>query len=374
MFKTLTALISVVVMFFSSLLCLPLSDGKVQNDGYTYTDMEYGYHQRQIVDLYLPKNSDGEVGLILYIHGGGWKAGSKDGTYETAMRYLQTYGCAVAALNYRYISRIFDIHDELDDIDMCLAKVKSKAAEKGIKLNGVLLMGGSAGAHLSMLYAYARKDTAPIKPKAVASYSGPTDFTDDNFYHNNPLGNENKMAELFSDACGKRFRYKNRTTAYKELMAVSPIAYVDEDTVPTIINHGVEDTVVPFSNAESIVKKFDEFGVKYDFNIFPNSNHGLESDPENSVRAEELLAKYILRYIGAEKGSGLNGGLTDEEVVQPTTVPNTANNTANDTTDYKTNNTTNSTTNNTTDDTANNTANNSTYNRTVYKTLRRSCV
>ena len=301
MWTTLTAIVSIIVMFFSSLLGLPLKDGSAENDGSIFIDMEYGYHERQVVDLYLPQNSDGEVGLILYIHGGGWKAGSKEGTRDIALNYVETYGCAVAALNYRYISRVFDIYDELDDIDLCLARVKAKAAEMGINLNGVLLMGGSAGAHLSMLYAYARKDTAPITPKAVASYSGPTDFTDDNFYHNNPLGDENEMAELFSDACGKRFRYRNRTTAYDELMAVSPVAYVDEDAVPTIINHGVADTIVPFSNAEIIVAKFEKYGVKYDFNIFPNSNHGLESDPDNSILAEELLSEYVKAYLGDEK-------------------------------------------------------------------------
>lgn len=301
MWTTFTAIISLIVMFFSSLVGAPLSDGSVQDDGYTYINMEYGYHERQVVDLYLPQNSDGEVGLILLIHGGGWKAGAKDDYGSAAVNYRDAYGCAVATLNYRYISRIFDIHDELDDIDLCLARVKAKAAEKGIKLNGVLLTGGSAGAHLSMLYAYARQDTAPITPKAVASYSGPTDLTDDNYYYNNPLGDENNMASLFSDACGKRFRYKNRTMAYKELMAVSPIAYVDADTVPTIINHGVMDVVVPFSNAESIVAKFDEYGVKYDFNIYPDSNHGLESNPENAKIAEELFAEYVLTYLGEEK-------------------------------------------------------------------------
>ena len=70
---------------------------------------------------------------------------------------------------------------ELDDIDMCLAKVKSKAAEKGIKLNGVLLMGGSAGAHLSMLYAYARKETAPLPPVAVCAYCPPVDCSKADF-------------------------------------------------------------------------------------------------------------------------------------------------------------------------------------------------
>ena len=301
MWTTITAWFSAVFMFFACFFGVPLSDGEVKNNGYTYINMEYGHHERQVVDLYLPENSDGEVGLILLIHGGGWKAGNKEDYGDTATRYLNRYGCAVATLNYRYISRVFDINDELDDIELCLERVKNVAADKGITLNGALLNGGSAGAHLAMLYAYARKDSAPITIKAVISNSGPTDFYDDNFYHNNLLGSENDIASLFSDACGKRFKYKNRDKAYDELMAVSPIAYVSEDSVPTVINHAIGDTVVPFSNAESIVAKFEEYGVEYDFNIFPTSNHGLESDPENSKIAEELLDKYMMTYIGVEK-------------------------------------------------------------------------
>lgn len=301
MWTTFVAYITAIIVFFSSLFGVPLNDGSVENDGYTYKNLQYGHHERQVVDLYLPKNSDGEVGLILFIHGGGWKAGSKEEYVNTAPSYVEKYGCAVAALNYRYVSEVYDLYDLLDDIENCLDRVKEKAQEKGINLTGVLLTGGSAGGHLSMLYAYARKDTSPIEPKAVISNSGPADLTDENLYHCNPLDSEEEIASLLSQACGKRFRYKNRAKAYDALMAVSPVAYVDADTVPTVINHGMKDTVVPFSIALTIVSKFEECGVKHDFNIYPNSYHGLESDPENAQIANELFTEYVLTYLGAEK-------------------------------------------------------------------------
>ncbi len=301
MWSTITALFSAVIMFFSSLLSLPLSDGTSENDGYIIKNMEYGYHERQVVDLYLPESSDGEVGLILLIHGGGWKAGNKEDYADAPLGYLESYGCAVAVLNYRYISRLYDINDELNDIDLCLERVKEKAVEKGITLSGVLLSGGSAGAHLSMLYAYARRDTAPITPEAVISYSGPTDFTDENFYYNNPLGSKHSIASLFSDACGKRFRFRNRDNAYNELMSVSPVAYVDSSSVPTVINHGMKDSVVPFTNAQTIIEKFEQYGVEYDFNIYPDSEHGLESNPENALISEQLFTEYVEKYLGSEK-------------------------------------------------------------------------
>lgn len=301
MWSTIMAYITAIIVFFSSLFGLPLEDGSVENDGYTYKNLEYGHHERHVVDLYLPKNSDGEVGLILLIHGGGWKAGSKEEYVNTAPAYVEKYGCAVAALNYRYLSEIYDLNDLLDDIDNCLKRVKGIAEDKGIKLPGVLLTGGSAGGHLSMLYAYARKDSAPIEPKAVISNSGPADLTDENLYHCNPLDSEDGIAALLSEACGKKFSYENRVKAYDALMAVSPVAYVDADTVPTVVNHGMKDTVVPFSNALTIVSKLEECGVKHYFNIFPNSNHGLESDPANTEIANQLFTEYVLTYLGAEK-------------------------------------------------------------------------
>ena len=36
-------------------------------------------HERNKLDLYLPEKADGPLPLIVWVHGGGWLAGSKDG-------------------------------------------------------------------------------------------------------------------------------------------------------------------------------------------------------------------------------------------------------------------------------------------------------
>ena len=151
-----------------------------------YANLAYGKEQRQFVDLAIPKDNDGEVGLILFIHGGGWLAGDKESYKDALSNSANNFGYAAAALNYRYLSKNVDMFDIADDIDSALAVIKDKAKERGVEINKVILTGGSAGAHLSMFYAYSRKDTAPITPVAVCSYSGPTDLYDDNFYFNNP--------------------------------------------------------------------------------------------------------------------------------------------------------------------------------------------
>ena len=54
-------------------------------------------HFRQILDLYLPK-SDKKLPLIIWVHGGAFKAGSKEN--PPAISYLSD-GYAVASINYR---------------------------------------------------------------------------------------------------------------------------------------------------------------------------------------------------------------------------------------------------------------------------------
>lgn len=296
MWEKIVAFFMSIIAFFAGLFGLDTS-----NPDYVYKDYAYGSHERQIMDLYLPEENDGEVGLVLFIHGGAWIGGDKDGYKDALKTACNDLGFAAAAINYRYISESTDIHDIMDDIDTALAKIKQTASDKGIAVNKVLLTGSSAGAHLSMLYAYSKKATAPIAPVAVVSNCGPTDLTDESFFINNAMGDEEVISLLFSYAGGQKFTYTERTTALEALRSVSPLYYVDENSVPTVINHGQKDSIVPFSNATAIVEKFEEYGVTYDFNIYPNSDHDLGSDPDKTKIADDLLYEYLMTYLGREE-------------------------------------------------------------------------
>ncbi len=297
MFKRITAFFISIIAFFASLFGF---DAEIKSD-YIYKNLSYGNHERQTLDLFLPMDSDGEVGLVLFIHGGAWIAGEKDGYYKGIRDLCNKYGYAAAAINYRYLSEDIDLFDIADDIEAAVGTIKEKAEKQDININKMLLTGSSAGGHLSMFYAYSRADCSPIKPAAVVSYCGPTDLTDDGYFINSDLGDPETVSQLFSYACGKTFVYPDKDGVIDELKAVSPLFYVNEGTVPTVINHGEKDTVVPYSNATAIIEKFEEFGVEYDFNSYPDSGHGLDNDAENQKIADELFYKYINVYLGQEK-------------------------------------------------------------------------
>lgn len=303
MFEKIIAFFMSIISFILGLFGLSFGDGDgdsghIENtNAIVFEDLSYGTHERNVLDLALPKTTDGETGLVLFIHGGAWIGGDKDGYNGGVSHCANSMGLAGAAINYRYLSDDVSLHEIIDDIDAALVKIKATAAENGVNINKVLLTGSSAGAHLSMLYAYKCKNTAPIKPAAVFSYCGPTDLYDDNFYYNNAMGNTEYVCQLLSLACGQDFTIATKADAKAALDTVSPLYYVDSDICPTAICHGQKDSIVPYSNATSIVAAFEQNGVDYDFISYPNSDHDLGSDPACAQQANDLLFEYARTYL-----------------------------------------------------------------------------
>lgn len=298
MFSKILGIFMSVIIFFGNILGMDTTDMKYA----IYEDYSYGTHERNTMDLYIPKNKS-KVGLLLCIHGGAWISGSK----EMYSGYLQSladkYDVACASINYRYIDENTDINDIMDDIQLAVECIKKLGEENHVKITKLLATGYSAGGHLSLLYCYSRADSSSIKPVAVISDSGPTDLTDENFYYNEELncnsaiGSKEYIAQILSFACGQNFTYETRDTAKDALKKVSPVYYVDSDTVPTVINHGVKDDIVPFSNAYVLFNTLSANNVTCKINIFPNSGHGLDRDWSQKNTQEDLFASFIKEYL-----------------------------------------------------------------------------
>ena len=293
----IVSLFMTIITFFMNLFGL----GNINQKTVSYKDLPYGTHPRQTVDLYLPKDAAGDTGLILSIHGGAWVSGDKADFGSSIADYCARHGFATAAMNYRYLSDTVDMDDILDDIGAALATLRSFAAEKGVTLSRVLLTGVSAGAHLSLLYAYSRADSAPVTPAAVVGYCGPTDLADPNFYNgylsDMPVDTIN---QLMSYTTGSEVTIANLTNdaVQAALKKNSPLYYVNGNTVPKVLGHGKKDTIVPYSNALSLDAALTAAGVRHDFVSYPNSGHDLSRDPDCAARMSDLLLEYATTYIG----------------------------------------------------------------------------
>ncbi len=298
MLAKITAFFMSIIIFISTFLGVPL----MTSDNYVYYNLSYGEHERHTIDLCIPKNTE-QSGLVLYIHGGAWIMGDKDIYRDTLKEISEKFGVACAAMNYRYVCDTVDINDIMDDIDAAMVCIKETGKKHGVDINRSILTGGSAGANLSLLYSYSRVEGSEIPPVAVMSDCGPTDLTDDYYYYNpeigkgNAMGNEEFISQLLSWACGTGVAFDTRDEASEAIKKVSPLYYVNENTVPTIINHGTKDDIVPFRNAVELDKKLTDCGVEHYFNIYPNSDHGLANDPDCRERSIEQFYSFIEKYL-----------------------------------------------------------------------------
>lgn len=264
----------------------------------SYEDIVYGTDPvRQCMDLYLPSNVTGDVSLILYLHGGGWIYGDKSEYSGRAYNDCIKYGVATLTISYRYTSQNVNGFDILDDIASALAKAKELGAQHGLNIKQMMPYGGSAGGHLTLFYAYARQNNSPIRPVAAFSKCGPTNLTNREYLNSN-LGESTILFELGS-MCGKYFTASTMNSAYDELLAVSPVNYVNANTVPTVICHGMKDITVPFSDAQTLDALLTSKGVTHYFLAYPNTNHAIDigTDPEYVAYADRLFDQFVDTYL-----------------------------------------------------------------------------
>ena len=108
-----------------------------------------GYRPLEL-DLYLPQ-TDGSAPVIVYLHGGGWRRGSRREPLPVlgADFYdrLTTQGFAVAAIDYR-LSGEARFPAPLEDVRAAFGWVRDHASAYGLDADRVFGWGDSAGGHL----------------------------------------------------------------------------------------------------------------------------------------------------------------------------------------------------------------------------------
>jgi acetyl esterase/lipase len=228
-------------------------------------NVPYGTDPLQKMDMYLPAGrTTATIKVVIIIHGGGWNLGDKS-DMTSYVEPLQNFlpGYAVFNINYRLaasVSTIFPTQE--NDVKAAIDFINSKRAEYNISDKFVLL-GVSAGAHLSLLQAY--KYSTP-KIKAVVDFFGPTDMA---AMYNDP-------ASIFVPASDIALLFGGATPATNPTIYAqsSPITFVNAQSVPTIILHGGLDALVKVSQATSLRDKLALNNIVHQYVFYPNEAHG----------------------------------------------------------------------------------------------------
>ena len=124
-------------------------EGKMTRAAAGATEMAYGDAPLQKLDFWRAKSENAP--LVIFVHGGGWKRGDKNNATggSKAPHYL-AQGYAFASINYRLVPDA-TVEQQAADVAASVAYLRSNAQRLGIDANRIVLMGHSAGAHLSAL-------------------------------------------------------------------------------------------------------------------------------------------------------------------------------------------------------------------------------
>lgn len=288
--KKIVAFFVSIVTFFSSVF------GMIFPQITVLKDLSYGSSDAQKVDLYLPKTkAAGCTAIMVYIHGGAWSGGDK-GDYASSCERRAKAGYAAVSVNYRMLGEGATWVEMLEDITSALELVKTTAAEKGITLQKAALTGGSAGAHLAMLYSYKNQAVSPIEIVFCADQCGPSNFLDINVAQGS--ADPAWIYGVLSGLIGQKLDATTFAGLMEQLRAASPVTYITKDSPPTIVAHGVKDDVVVYSQGTDVYNAFLAAGGVCELIPYPNSGHGLDSDPNSTERYDNLLKEYQLKYFG----------------------------------------------------------------------------
>ncbi|KFF08400.1 alpha/beta hydrolase [Chryseobacterium luteum] len=219
-------------------------------------NIHYGGDPGQVMDFYLPRHKNSKkTDVFIIAHGGGWRGGDKSQLTFFTLSMMQKFPDHIFAnINYRLATSTRNgIPNQTDDIEKAVTYLEKKLKYRP----RLVVLGNSAGAHLSMMYAY-HFDTQR-KVKAVVNIVGPSDLSDPGF-------------ETYQDySFVKNFLVDAKAVpaGMSKTSLASPVSWIDSSSAPTLSYYGNRDQVIPLSQKrklDSVLIQNKVQHVTYEFN------------------------------------------------------------------------------------------------------------
>jgi len=261
-----------------------------------YRNLDYAGNGniRQALDIYIPHNRVSEkLPVVVYIHGGGWRNGSKNYAGRV-MPYIRTGRYIGVAINYR-LSDEAPILEMVYDCKAAIRYLKANAKKYGIDKNKIGVWGTSAGGHLAAMIGltsasktlegdvgYYKKENGSVAC-AVDAF-GPSDF----------VTQFKLVGENYKDNPRFESFFNNDIEAVK---LASPITHADGSCIPFYIYHGGNDKTVSINESEKLYDKLKASGAKEIY--FQRITDG-----PHSVRHERItqqMLNFFDRYLHDDK-------------------------------------------------------------------------
>lgn len=256
------------------------------------------------LDILKAKNLSGKAPVVVYVHGGNWNEGNKTFIHrpiiESIFQRIIDMGFKVVSINYRLGRQVTPVNCAIADTKDAVRWVRKYSDTYQLDTTMIVLMGTSAGGHISQFAAYA-DDAAFETDSALAGYSSQVDGLIDCYGPVDILktfqfktGIKQKAARLVlkklyntfltlsTDFSGYDYR-----TSRKEMRAFmrqySTTSIQSPRNVPTLILQGTADKVVRTVNSKKLSRYLDQYGIENTLKLYKKTDHSFVGASEIQI-------------------------------------------------------------------------------------------
>ncbi len=242
-------------------------------------DVQYcsGGGEPLLLDIYRPKERANTMPALMWVHGGGWEGGDKNGREPV---WFAPHGYFVVSVNYR-LSPEHQFPAHIEDVKCAVRWLRANARKYNVDPKRIGVWGGSAGGHLAgLLHAldegryegsggHAGHDS---RVQAVAAYFGVFDFVDFSeqiragalIRPPDPSGRPGTFARFLGD------EYAGNPELFRQ---AGPISHLDKKDPPLLLVHGERDRLVPIRQSELMLAAARKAGIPADLIRVKNADH-----------------------------------------------------------------------------------------------------
>jgi acetyl esterase/lipase len=261
-----------------------------------HRDLDYGNdkHDRHALDLYIPA-TQGPYRLIVWIHGGAFRMGSKADRVPLAMLHQ---GYAIAAINYR-LSQHAVFPAQIEDCKAAVRWLRAHAGTYDLDNTKFIAWGESAGGYLAAMLgtcghvrawdigAYLDQSS---RIQAVIDFYGPTDFLQMD-RQRLPHGMTHDDADSPESALiGGQIQHHVDAT-----QTANPITHINSSAAPFLIIHGDADPLVPYGQSVLLTEALQRHHIPVTLYTIVGGEHGGFNTPSIPLLIDAFLQRTFSR-------------------------------------------------------------------------------
>jgi acetyl esterase/lipase len=248
-------------------------------------------NQHLLLNLARPAKGNGPFPAVLCVHGGGFRAGNREGHNRLCLTLAQ-HGFVAATVDYRLAPK-YQFPAAVYDVKAAIRWLRANAGAYHIDPDRIGVTGDSAGGHLAYFLGatggvqqFEGDDGNPglsSRANCVVSYYGPSDFT------------RSYGKSVDAHIVLPMFFGGNLEQARLKHIIGSPLNWVTPEAPPTLIIHGTEDKYVAYEQAIWMHDRLAACGVEVELLTLPGAGHGFKG--EDAKKAEAALIAFFEKHL-----------------------------------------------------------------------------